>query len=226
MDRFEGKILAVFGDSIMEGAGNGRFGIGEYLEKEFGFKLLKYCIGGARTGYRADKSWIVEQVRLAIKDNIRPDYILFDGFTNDCCMDGNGNCDVPLGDIAEGFEGFDILSLDKENTTFSNCFENILCAFKTYFPYAEVLFVRPHKMGRRGAEIQKIYGERAVALCNKWGVKVADIYNQSDMNTFLEDHRDLYTADTYGWGRGDCTHPNARGYKEKYLNIITEELRK
>lgn len=226
MEKFKNKILAVFGDSIIDGAGNNRFGIGEYLKRELGFKLLKYCVGGARTGYCEGKSWIVEQVRKAVFDKIYPDFIVFDGFTNDCCTDEMGACNVPLGEIAEGFDGFDIFKVLKESTTFSYCFENILSAFRTYFPKSEVLFVRPHKMGRRGEEVQKLYGERAVALCKKWGVKVADIYADSDMNTFLKEHRDLYTADTYGWGCGDCTHPNARGYEEKYLKIIIEELKK
>ncbi|MDE7330377.1 MAG: SGNH/GDSL hydrolase family protein, partial [Clostridia bacterium] len=124
-----------------------------------------------------------------------------------------------------GYEGFDIFSLKKENTTFSNCFENIISAFKKYFPQAKVLFVRPHNMGRRGEEIQKIYGERAVEICKKWGVDVADIYKDSDLNTFLPDHRDLYTADTYNWGRGDSTHPNAKGYREKYMPVIEAAIK-
>lgn len=226
MNNFSGKKLAVFGDSIMFGSGNGAFGIGEYLEKRFGFELLKYCVGGARTGYYEGKNWIVEQVKQAISDKITPDYIVFDGFTNDCYKTDGLNYDVPLGDVGEGYEGYDIFSVSKENTEFSNCFENIVSAFGKYFPTAKVLFVRPHNMGRRGEEIQKIYGERAVAICRKWGIAVADIYSKSDMNTFLVDHRDMYTADTYNWGRGDSTHPNARGYEEKYLPIIETELNK
>ncbi|MDE6585556.1 MAG: SGNH/GDSL hydrolase family protein [Clostridia bacterium] len=224
MNGLSGKTCIIFGDSIMFGSGNDGFGIGEYLEKDYHLSIKKYCIGGARTGYFEGKSWIVQQVRDAINNGEQADYIVFDGFTNDCCKTDGVNYDVPLGEISEGFEGFDIFAVQKENTTFSNCFENILDAFKKHFPDAKVLFVRPHNMGRRGEEIQKVYGERAVAICEKWGVAVADVYKDSDLNTFLADHRDTYTADTYNWGRGDSTHPNARGYEEKYMPVIKMAL--
>lgn len=225
MLHFKGKTLLVFGDSIMYGSGNGGFGVGEYLEKDYGFILKKYCVGGARTGYCEGKSWIVEQVRSAIENGEKPDYIIFNGFTNDCCQEEHGDCDVPLGEVEEGFENFDIFELSEKNTNFSNCFQNILAAFKKYFPAAKTIFVRPHKMGRRGEEVQRIYGERAVMLCNKWGVTVADVYSDSGLNTFNADERDKYTFDSYGWGRGDCTHPNDLGYKEKYMPVIIKALK-
>lgn len=225
MQNFVGKSLLVFGDSIMYGSGNDGIGVGEYLEKDLGLTLTKFCIGGARVGYYEGKSWVVEQVRDAVSKGVKADYIVFDGFTNDCYKTDGVNYDVPLGEISEGFEGFDIFSVEKENTTFSNCFENIVAAFKKYFPEAKILFVRPHNMGRRGEEIQRIYGERAIEICEKWGIAVADIYKGTDMNTFLETHRDKYTADTYNWGRGDSTHPNDLGYREKYMPVIESKIK-
>ncbi len=84
--------------------------------------------------------------------------------------------------------------------------------------------MRPHKMGRRGAGVQKIYGERATEICKMYGIAVADIYNDSGLDTFDCVQRDRYTADTYGWGKGDCTHPNAKGYIEKYMPLIEKEI--
>lgn len=222
---FTGKNLAVFGDSIMYGSGNCGFGVGEYLKKDMGFEITKYCICGARTGYYEGKNWIIEQVRQAIADKIQPDYIIFNGFTNDCYRTDGVNFDVPLGEISKGFDGFDITAVSKENTTFSNCFENILSAFKSYFPNAKVLFIRPHKMGRREEEAQIIYGERAVALCEKWGITVADIYTESGLDTFIPEHRDLYTNDSYGWGKGDSTHPNTLGYEKFYMPIVEQKIK-
>ena len=221
---FSGKTLLVLGDSIMYGSGNGGKGVGEYLGERFGFILKKYCVGGARVGYYEGKNWLVEQVRSAILDGISPDYIIFDGFTNDCNMTDGKSCDVPLGEISPGFEKFDIFLVKKENSTFSYCFECIIHALKKYFREAAPLFVRPHKMGRRDAKMQLIYGERAVEICKKWGVAVADIYKDGGLDTFVGEQRDKYTNDTYGWGMGDCTHPNAAGYIEKYLPVIEAAL--
>ena len=226
MCTFKSKKLLVFGDSIINGSGNNGIGVGEYLAEHLGFEMKKYCIGGARVGFYPNKNWMVEQIREAVNNRESADYIVFNGFTNDCNMSNGKTCDVPLGDISEGFENFDIFAVQKEGSTFSNCFENIIHALKKYFPQAKLLFVRPHNMGRRDDYFQRLYGERAVEICEKWGVPVADIYKDSDLNTFLPDHRDKYTADTYGWGTGDCTHPNATGYLEKYMPIIEESIKK
>lgn len=217
-----GKTLAVFGDSIMYGSGNGGTGVGEYLSRSFGWKLLKYCVGGARVGYQSGKSWLIAQIRQAIADKIQPDYIVFDGFTNDCNMGDGKTCDVAIGEISE--ELTDIFAITPDAAPFTRCFRSAVAAFKEYFPAAKILFVRPHKMGRRDGEAQKIYGDRAAEICAANGIAVADIYGESGLDTFSAEHRDLYTADTYGQGRGDCTHPNALGYEKFYMPIISEKL--
>ena len=224
MKNYVGKKLLILGDSIMFGSGNYSKGVGEYLERELGLSLKKYCVGGARTGYYEGKDWIVEQVRKSVINKDTADYIVLDGFTNDCYKTDGENYDVPLGEVKKGFDGFDIFKVKKEGTTFSDCLENIFSAFKNYFPNAKVVFVRPHNMGRRGEEIQRIYGERAVEICKKWGVEVANIYTDTELNTFLPEHRDKYTFDSYNWGRGDCTHPNELGYETFYIPLIKSKI--
>lgn len=221
---FKGKTLLLFGDSIMHGAGNGGYGVGEYLEKELGVVLKKYCVGGARVGYCEGKNWLVEQVKAAIKDGVRADLIIFNGFTNDCWKDDGVNCDVPLGEPLADSEYTDIFSVEK-SATFTQCFESIVNAFEKYFGGAPVIFVRPHKMGRRGAEEQKIYGERALEICRQHGIAVADIYEDGAIDTFLPSDRDKYTFDSYGWGRGDCTHPNALCYEQVYIPLILQTIK-
>ncbi len=225
MDNFKGKKLLVLGDSIMYGSGNDGFGVGEYLEKDLGLELYKYCVGGARVGYYEGKDWVVGQVRKAIEDGVRPDIIVFDGFTNDCYKTDGENCDAPLGSVREGYEGFDIFAVGNEKATFSDCFQNIAAALKKYFPDAKIIFVRPHRMGRREEQLQEEYGERAVSICKKWGISVVDLYKESDLDTFIPEQRDKYTCDSYGWGKGDCTHPNATGYEEKYMPLIEKAIK-
>lgn len=219
---FKNKKLMVFGDSIMFGSGNGGKGVGEYLEKRYGFKLLKYAIGGARVGFQEGKSWVVEQVREVIKSGESADYIIFDGFTNDCNMTDGVHCDVELG---EDGASTDIEKIDK-SASFTECFESVCAAFSKYFAGANVLYVRPHRMGRRDSVEQVRYGERAVEICRRHGFKVADIYAEGELDTFDAAMRDKYTNDSYGWGRGDATHPNALGYEKFYLPVIEREIEK
>lgn len=222
---FDGKSVAVFGDSIAYGSGNDSFGVGEYLEKDLNLKLYKYAVGGARVGFREGKNWVVEQVIAAIKDGVLPDYIVFNGFTNDCYVEEGATVpDVPLGEISAGYAGLDIFKVEK-SFTFSRCLEEIIFAFMKYFPKAKLLFFRPHNMGRRDDFLQRQYGERAIAICKKWGVANVDLYSESGLNTFIPEQRDLFTNDSYGWGRGDCTHPNALGYELKYMPLIEAKLK-
>ena len=223
MNKWKNKHLLLLGDSIMYGSGNGGYGVGEYLENSLNIKLHKYCLGGARVGFREGKDWVVEQVRRAIKDEVSVDLIIFDGFTNDCCKSGNNDyCDVPLGEVPENVP--DIFDVTKEDD-FSTCFSSIASAMKKYFPKAKCLFIRPHRMGRRG-EIEQIqYGERAVEICKNFGIAVCDLYKDSGLDTFLPEHRDRYTCDSYGWGTGDCTHPTSLGYEEKYMPLIEKALK-
>lgn len=217
---YSGKRLAVFGDSIINGSGNNDYGVGEFLRDGYGFTLLKYCVGGARTGFNEGKSWIVDQVKDAIKAGIGPDVIIFDGFTNDCNMTDGVNCDVPLGTRGAVKDIYDITAEDD----FTTCFESIVSAFGKHFKKADIIFVRPHLMGRRDREAQRVYGDRAAEICRDYGIKIADIYNDSKLDTFDAEMRDRYTNDSYGWGRGDCTHPNEEGYKRFYLPIILNQL--
>ncbi len=222
---FDGKSVAVFGDSIAYGSGNDGFGVGEYLEKHLGLKLYKYAVGGARVGFFAEHNWMVEQVQNAIRDGVSPDYIVFNGFTNDCNIsEGATHPDVSLGETCQGYAGFDIFGVTRQ-MPFSRCFEEIICAFMTYFPKAKLLFFRPHNMGRRDDFLQRQYGERAMAICKKWGVATVDLYSESGLNTFIPEQRDLFTNDSYNWGRGDCTHPNALGYELKYMPLIEAKLK-
>lgn len=220
MNHLSGKRLAVFGDSIMFGSGNNGVGVGEFLRDLYGFELIKYCVGGARTGYQEGKSWIVDQVRQAVKEGIQPDFILFDGFTNDCYKTDGEHFDVPLGER----RGAKTLGEITHTDDFSVCFESIVKAFCDLFPHAAIIFVRPHRMGRREDAAQRDYGERAVEICRDYGITVADIYGKSGLDTFDPVLRDGYTCDSYGWGRGDATHPNEEGYRRFYLPILCREI--
>jgi hypothetical protein len=226
MKDLQNKTVLILGDSIMYGSGNNGFGVGEYLEKDLDMKCIKYAVGGARVGYREGKNWMVEQVRAIIQDGVEADYILFDGFTNDCNQDHPEDApDIPLGEISKGYAPQDIFEIEKENTTFSGCFESILYALSIHFPQAKMLFIRPHNMGRRDDVLQRQYGERALAILRKWGIAYVDLYSECGMNTFLPTHRDLFTNDSYGWGRGDCTHPNSFGYEQKYMPLIEAKIK-
>ncbi len=224
MFTLKGKSVLVLGDSIMAGSGNHEYGPGEYLRDELGATLYKYCIGGARTGYFEGRSWVVDKLKDAIEDGVDPDNILFDGMTNDCYKTDGEHYDVEIGDMPQGFFQYDLNAI-KKTDTYSVCLDAIIYTLMSKYPKAKILYIRTHNMGRRTDEGQRMYGERAVSLCKKWGIPYVDLYHESGLNTFIPAHRDLYTADSYNWGIGDSTHPNDLGYRTKYMPLIISKLK-
>lgn len=165
MTDLKGKKVLVFGDSIMYGSGNGGFGVGEYLERDLGMVCKKYAVGGARVGFRAGKSWVPEQIMKALDEGAEADYIIFDGFTNDCNIsEGAAGPDVPLGAVTSDssrrpYECPTVYELKREGSTFAECFQSVIYTLLLRFPKAKILFIRPHNMGRRDDDLQRQYGE-------------------------------------------------------------------
>ena len=225
MNNLENKMVLILGDSIMYGAGNNGKGVGEFLEEICHMKFIKRAINAATIAFwNPEKSWIVDQVREVLRENINPDYIVMDGFTNDCCV-LDGTMDTPrtlLGN--ENPKLIDINDINESNN-FSECFISIIQTLRDNYPKAKIVFVRPHNMGRRLDHLQRLYGERAVLLAKKYNLEICDIYNESTLNTFDPIQRKKYTFDRFNDGLGDATHPNELCYREIYMPLIIKHLK-
>lgn len=199
------KILNL-GDSIAAGDGNNFVGYAHLIADRNGATCISYALGGARIGQTTSNN-IPNQLNQAIEDNVTPDYILFNGGTNDITSPN-----TPLGEITSGYD--DVLDL----TTFSGAFEYICKMCKSNFPSAKVLYVRVHNMSSRWIEDQKIYGERALDICKKWSVPYVDLFNEGGLNTNIPSMK----TGVFG---NDPTHPNKYGYANYYLPLIEGKLK-
>ena len=74
-------------------------------------------------------------------------------------------------------------------------------------------------MERKDYKQQLIIGEESIKMCNKWGIGYADIFNDSDMNTFLDRYKG-YTLRKDKYPDGDMIHPTFEGYKLFYIPLI------
>ena len=158
---------------------------------------------------------IYEQIREAIATVEYTDYIVFNGSTNDLNVIYNNK----LGTITEDFD------TPRDLNTFCGALEEIIYLMKTSYPNASIVYVRVHNMKRRDYERQLNYGEVAVKICKKWGIGVADVFNESGMNTFLEKY-DQYTLVTNEYPEGDHVHPTKEGYDLFYIPYIEEAFEK
>ena len=116
-------------------------------------------------------------------------------------------------------------------TTFCGCFENICRTLINKYYSAKICYIAVHKMPTRNKEVQFNLQNLAHQICNKYSIPVIDIFNNGNLNTYIETMRSLYTYDTLdtsnisaGGSGGNGTHPNTLGYRLFYNNMIENML--
>lgn len=205
-----GKTIAVFGDSIMYGAGNDSKGAVDLLAEKYGMTVAKYCISGSTMGVRTDSPsytvdeahHIAKQVRNAIADDISPDIIVFNGGTNDV---GGG---ITMGTMSE------VYTQPVTESYFADGFETVAYLLTNAFVGVPIIYMRAHNMSSRSYTGQVQYGELGNEIARKWGIATVDMYEK--MNTQLEAYRTLYLV--------DYTHPNVAGYNKYYIPALEDYI--
>lgn len=204
----DGKRVAVFGDSIMYGAGNNGDGPGELLASKYNMTVLKYAVSGATMGIRTDNPdytidevhHIAKQIRNAIAAGISPDLIIINGGTND--LGGS----IPIGTIS------DVYTAPASEADFADGFEAAAYLLMSSFVGVPIIYMRAHNMSSRTYQGQIDYGETGNRIAEKWGIRTVDMYKR--MNTQLAAYRTAYLA--------DYTHPNTAGYNKYYVPAIED----
>lgn len=223
---FAGRKMYVFGDSIMKGHTYFK-GAADFAAEEQEIRLKKYAVNGAavlNTGITEGQ--ILHQLYTAPEKS--PDYILFDGGTNDAeyLEAYRANIREELyGTVKEAeWQAF-------RRNTFAGELENLVCEMKKKWPKAKLIYIAVHRMGSRNAEVQKRLYEIACEVCEKWEVAIADVYKEASLDTSNEQQRKKYTFDECGEDgipgeNGTGTHPNIKAIQEFYLPQITKALLK
>ncbi|MBQ3284241.1 MAG: SGNH/GDSL hydrolase family protein [Ruminococcus sp.] len=218
LDRYaqlKGKTILTFGDSIMHGSGNNDEGIGDMIAEKYGMTAVDYSVPGAAMGDRYGRGQIISQIPLAVRDKVKPDIILINGGTNDMYS-------VPIGEFTEGYD-----MTNTSTESFTGGFEKTMWYIQRYWSSVPAVFIRAHNMDIGADENEKLYGERELAVANKWGATWVDLYENTDMNT-----EDSYTCGRYTYiepalgNIPDSVHPNALGYAKFYLPPISQEIMK
>lgn len=203
-----GKTVAVFGDSLMYGAGSSGKGPADILAEKYDMSINKYCVSGSTMGVRTDDETytvdevhhIAKQVRNAIAAGITPSIIIFNGGTND--IGGS----IPKGSITT------VYTQPASESYFADGFETVAYLLNKNFVGIPMVYIRAHNMSSRTYAGQIEYGELGVQIAEKWGIYVIDMYKR--MNTQLEEYRTAYLE--------DYTHPNLAGYTKYYIPAIEE----
>ncbi|HIU77282.1 MAG TPA: SGNH/GDSL hydrolase family protein [Candidatus Pelethocola excrementipullorum] len=220
-----GKTIYAFGDSIVEGHAYTKASFVEFVAEQERMDAKKFARNGA-TILPSDNH-ILSQLSLAPKE--KPDYILFDGGTNDAYVEN-----VPrLGVVEVSFD-----SKDFNQSTFAGAFEHIICEMKRKWPDAHILYIAAHKMGMRDWKVQELLHRLEMKICNKWKIPVVNLYEDTTLDTREDWQRKKYSFDVLGDdglpGTEDTvatsdnkptgTHPNIHGIKKFYVPAVTAIL--
>jgi lysophospholipase L1-like esterase len=144
--------------------------------------------------------WLSKQADKAIAENPTADYIIFEGG----CNDSDLMKEAGLGDISTDYATFD-------TTTFSGAFESLILKLVTAYPNAKIGYIIPQKMYTGFADFtaakhrHRLYFDRAVEICQKWGIPVIDLWHGSTLNPKLSNASTFYT---------DNQHLTLAGYQK------------
>jgi hypothetical protein len=215
-----GKTMYAFGDSIVYGHKYPRGFVDFTAEREL-MALTKYARNGATIGAAGyPGGQILTQVQGAASRS--PDYVVFDGGTNDA----EAIHDKHLYSIGAMADGFDPARFDR--STYAGSLETTISTMRTKWPDARIVYVAVHKLGSRDWNTQLALHAVTLQICTKWGVVVADVFNDATLDTRIDNHRVAYTfndlVNGYPGTGGTGTHPNIAGITAFYVPVLTAAL--
>lgn len=249
-----GKKVLTFGDSIVDGHLYKKAGFMEFVAEQEGMSVTKYANNGAcvMPGHPVDEEGLggmilEDQIRKAAENGLDPDYVVFDGGTNDayapvmeklgdpeeacralCALCGGSRSgrDSKTGGAPDGS------ALEYPYHTFAGAFAGTVDAIQKNWPRAKVVYVAAHRLGYRDRAVQEALHRIEMNLCAHMGVAAADLYDDCALDTADEAMCRKYSFDVLRDGlpapgeEPTGTHPNFEAIREFYLPIVSDVLRK
>ena len=210
-----GKMYS-YGDSIATGVGSHSYSYANIFAEENNLELVNKATTGSQIASSdPKKDHIAENI---IKDvNADLDYLFIEGGNNDYYFGAEPGKVTP-----EGTKEFDM------NTT-CGALEAALSHLKEKSPNTTVVFIIIHNAGGRATTPNELgytfgdYAEGIRAVCEKYGVSVADILKDSTFDTSDVSLSDKYTHKFNGvFPTGDGVHPTEEAYTKFYMPLVNK----
>ena len=206
------KTVYSFGDSLLAGHYSGK-GMIDGLVTSQGMSYTKYAVNGS-TVIGSTSGSILYQINNA--SSTVPDFIVFDGLTNDAYQT---TIDSKLGLLSDNYDG------NYNTETFYGAFEHICYNLRTKYMDSNIIYVVPHKMPTRDKSAQEKLTSIALEVCKKWSIAVVDIYNKGQINCYLDNMRTKYSYNNQGETiGGNGTHLTGEGYDKWYAPLIKSKM--
>lgn len=141
------------------------------------------------------------------------DIVIMSGSINDCEYYADTNF---LGEITGDF------STELDLTTFYGALEDMCKKALQKWAGKPIIYVIEHRMTLDNTTYGQYYlklHEAIVKVMNKWGISIADLFNDCPSLNCNEGYKTKYTT-------GDGTHPNYEGYERFYVPRVYAEIKK
>ena len=202
-----GRSVYAFGDSIVYGHVYPR-SFADLVAEQESMTLTKFARNGATIGAdpHASGGQILAQVEEAT--DIAPDFVIFDGGTNDAqsiFRDRAYDVGIYAGEL-----------------------ERTLNTMKRKWPTAHIVYVAAHKLGSRDWDTQVALRKVTLQACRQSDVAIADVFGETTFDTRDDGQRAKYTFDDLVNGLpgtdGSGTHPNMAGIITFYVPVVSARL--
>ena len=219
-----GKTIIWNGDSICQG--NAKIGnCATRIAEKNSMTYKNYAVGGGTvteglppTKNGSERYSVSKTIERMHDEFPNADYVIFEGGSNDADLLGDsfhGRMKTRLG----SFEIADF-SGEYDRTTFTGALESVFFRAIQFWAGKKIGYIIPQKMGLATDEDLKyynrrVYFDRAVEICRKWGIPYIDLWNTCYLNPMLPDMRkqnDEETGENTLAFYIDSQHLSARGY--------------
>ena len=210
---YHGCRLLTFGDSIMAGKGNSRYGYGRLIAEKYGMSYKTYSKNGATFSTKPnERGHISDQVKSAHTDRAKADIIMLNGGTNDMLL-------VSRSAYTERFN-----AKQPAQSNFSKGFVYTMELIRKYWTGVPVIYVRDHNMAACSDTLERQMGSYGLSIAKKHGATTVDIYSGSKLNAEDAAMRNRYTMYRSDYKSCDSIHPTGLGYTAYYLPLIEKRM--
>ena len=209
------KKLCSYGDSVAVGIGSHNYSYADIFAEEYGLELIDRSNAGSELSSNNPKKHHIAE---SILKDVTPDYdyVFIEGGNNDHYFNS------PLGELSpEGTTEFDM-------KTTVGALEAAFTYLRDTCPDTKVVFIMVHKRAPMNNDLGmsfEEYAEAIEAVCERYGVPVADCLNDSGFDTADAQLCNEYTHHFNGvFPTGDGVHPTEEAYRKFYLPLIEAAL--
>ena len=212
-EKTDGEMYS-YGDSIATGVGSHSYSYANIFAEENNLTLInKATTGSQLSSGDKTKDHICENIIKDVSGDCR--YIFIEGGNNDYYFNGK------LGKVTPaGTSEFDM-------NTACGALEAAFTHLKENCPDTKVIFILIHNAGGRANTKNGIgltfadYANGIRAVCEKYGISVADCLKDGGFNTEKTALSDKYTHKFNGvFPTGDGVHPTEEAYRKYYMPLI------